>query len=363
MKEMIDTYSAVDCQCGPSAQEAESKWKKSDNKLVVLASEGTTGTRWITSQFESLCHIPFSQIVHENVAVETEGAPWIQQKLWIADTPVMLNFCNIFFSFPKAMIVQAMRPAMEWARKRQNFHKGLKRHRDEKWGLASVCRDQFSYKGLDLLRPMAVAVRYATVATFVKCVTPPERYAMVNVFKGNDSHVQLTLSERVCPYVAEFQSSTPRSSMGPAKLLQRVSRHGVDAQLKASRPNQRTHMRNSNGPGRFQPNNNPQAQGPKHSASSSPLQAPASDPIDQNLLEASPNDPIRSSPSEAATSEAGKTTANSDAEPVKDASDVSAQTPAVSNYVAASHVRPHSAKDVDKESFTRSGERADDSDY
>lgn len=122
-------------------------------------------------------------------------------------------------------------------------------------------------------------------------------------------------------------------------------------------------MRNSNGPGRFQPNNNPQAQGPKHSASSSPLQAPASDPIDQNLLEASPNDPIRSSPSEAATSEAGKTTANSDAEPVKDASDVSAQTPAVSNYVAASHVRPHSAKDVDKESFTRSGERADDSDY
>lgn len=233
------------------------------------------GTRWITSQFESLCHIPFSQIVHENVAVETEGAPWIQQKLWIADTPVMLNFCNIFFSFPKAMIVQvrplrqlpspartpetcwrpivveapfsyfwpvsrsggvlctdlaltlplvhlshvsqAMRPAMEWARKRQNFHKGLKRHRDEKWGLASVCRDQFSYKGLDLLRPMAVAVRYATVATFVKCVTPPERCANPRGLAGVP--LQREKWEQKQPMVVQKRVSSEFNGWSSLKLL------------------------------------------------------------------------------------------------------------------------------------------------
>eukprot|EP00238_Polyblepharides_amylifera_P010471 CAMPEP_0196575102 /NCGR_PEP_ID=MMETSP1081-20130531/4662_1 /TAXON_ID=36882 /ORGANISM="Pyramimonas amylifera, Strain CCMP720" /LENGTH=522 /DNA_ID=CAMNT_0041893303 /DNA_START=116 /DNA_END=1684 /DNA_ORIENTATION=+ len=200
---MVSKYEEMKCKCG-NVKKSEG-WSTSQDKKVILASEGTTGSRWITQEFRTLCNVHINEVGHY-VASVADGNDAVAQYTWLSDTPVIANFCHLFWAFPNALIVQSLRGAEEWAQKRKDFKPKSKEWQDT-WSAALPCEgdDEGSEKfGGEIARGPMAAIDYATMATFVKCVTPPERYVALNVFTHTDSETRTILKENVCPYVVNI---------------------------------------------------------------------------------------------------------------------------------------------------------------
>ena len=134
----------------------------------------------------------------------TAGTDLIKDYTFISDTPVVGSFCNIFFAFPKAMYLQTFRPAVDWATTRKQFmYESFKLRAWDlrEWKVSEVCNPPPEDGSIKKLKADVTAAHYAVLTTFVRCVSPPDRWLGVNVFSQNNTSVKGMIKDNGCKYI------------------------------------------------------------------------------------------------------------------------------------------------------------------